>query len=115
MSINYEDPKFSGKYVYLPRIGERAKFEIVEIYETKSENPKYNFHVREKVALPDGREVETDKDLGYRIEAKLKNGKTLVVSSLGAFHAVFRAHKIQDGETISVNHIDRGEWKVERE
>lgn len=55
-----------------------------------------------------------DKDLGYHIEAKLTNGKTLLITSMSAFIQVFKKHEIQDGEKIKVTHQDKGKWTVER-
>ena len=41
MALNYKAEKYSGEFVYLPKIGETAEFEIVSISEAS--NPKFNF------------------------------------------------------------------------
>jgi len=117
--INYGDEKYQGKYVYLPTMGEHAEFDIVEIHEAKSENPKVNFSEKvpvmangEQVVDDDGEPVFKVKDLGYHIEASLKNGKLLSVTSMSAFIQVFKKNNIQDGDHIKVFHKDKGEWEV---
>lgn len=119
MSINYNDEKYQGRFVYLPLQGETAEFDIAEINEVKSDNPKFNFSESvpimangEQVIDDEGEQVFKKKDLGYHIEAKLKNGKTLSVTSMSTFIQVFKKHSIQDGEKILVNHKDRGVWEV---
>jgi hypothetical protein len=114
MGINYDDAKYSGKFVYLPKIGERAEFDIDKIEEVQGEKERFNFHTMEEITFPDGTKAAREKDLGFHVEAKLKNGKILHIGNLGAFHAVFKAHRINDGEKIKVHHVARGEWKVER-
>jgi len=117
--INYNDEKFQGKYIYLPTMGETAIFEIVEIREAKSSNPKVNFREKvpvtangEQVVDDDGEPVFKDKDLGYHIEAELMNGKILSVTSMSGFIQVFKKHNIQDGDKVKVFHKDKGEWEV---
>lgn len=117
--INYGDEKYQGKFVYLPLMGETAVFDIAEISEVKSDNPKFNFSENvpvtangEQVVDDDGEPVFKKKDLGYHIEAKLKSGKILCVSSMSSFRAVFKKHEIQDGDNVKVFHKDKGEWEV---
>lgn len=119
--INYGDEKYQGKFVYLPVMGETAVFDIEEISEAKSDNPKFNFSDKvpviangEQVIDDDGEPVFKSKDLGYHIEARLKNGKLLSVTSMSAFIQVFKKHNIQDGDNIKVFHKDKGEWVVEK-
>lgn len=119
MSINYQDEKYQGKYVYLPLMGETAEFDIVEINEAKSDNPKFNFSENvpvmmngEQVVDDDGEPVFKKKDLGYHIQAKLMNGKLLCVTSVSAFIQVFKKHNVQDNEKIRVFHKDKGVWEV---
>jgi rRNA maturation endonuclease Nob1 len=121
MSINYNDEKYAGKYVYLPKMGETAVFDIEEIHEVKSDNPKFNFTENvpvmangEQVVDDDGEAVFKKKDLGYHVEAKLKDGKLLSVTSLGAFFSVFKKHNIQDGDKVRIEHPEKGIWKVEK-
>ncbi len=117
--INYGDEKYQGKFVYLPVMGETATFEIAEISEVKSDNPKFNFSENVPVLINGEQAVDDDnelvfkkKDLGYHIEAKLKNGKVLSITSMSAFIQVFKKHNIQDGEHIKVEHPEKGVWKV---
>jgi len=119
--INYADEKYQGKYVYLPLMGETGIFDIVEIREVKSNNPKVNFSDKvpvmangEQVVDDDGEPVYKTKDLGYHIEAELSNGKILSVISMSAFIQVFKKNNIQDGQKIKVFHKDKGEWEVEK-
>ena len=119
--INYDDEKYQGKFIYLPLMGETATFDIVEIREAKSANPKVNFSEKvpitangEQVVDDDGEPVFKSKDLGYHVEARLENGKILSVTSMSAFIQVFKKHNIQDGDKIKVFHKDKGEWVVEK-
>lgn len=119
--IDYGNEKYQGKFVYLPVMGETAEFDIEEISEVKSDNPKFNFSENVPVTL-NGEQVIDDegepcfkkKDLGYHIEAKLKNGKILSITSMSAFIQVFKKHNIQDGETWRIFHEDKGLWKCEK-
>ena len=112
MPINYKDEKYQGSNVFLPKMGEEAEFEIKELHEVKSDNPKVNFSRKEKIVLPDGSTAEKTTDLGYHVEATLKNGKKLIVTNLAAFLNVFKNNNIQDGDHIKVEHPDKGVWKV---
>lgn len=119
--IDYDDEKYQGKFVYLPTMGETAVFDIVEIREAKSNNPKVNFSDKvpvmangEQVVDDDGEPVFKSKDLGYHIEAELSNGKILSVTSMSAFIQVFKKHEIQDGDKVKIFHKDKGEWIVEK-
>jgi hypothetical protein len=117
--IDYGQEKFQGKFVYLPKMGETAEFDIEEVSEVKSDNPKFNFSEDvpvmlngEQVIDDDGEPAFKKKDLGYHIEARLKNGKILSVTSIAAFIQVFKKHEINDGDKIRVVHIDKGIWEV---
>lgn len=117
--INYSDEKYQGKFVYLPLMGETAVFDIAEISEVKSDNPKFNFSEKVPVLIngepamdDEGEALYKQKDLGYHIEAKLKNGKVLSVTSISAFIQVFKKHNIQDGDNVKIFHKDKGEWEV---
>lgn len=117
--INYGDEKYQGKFVYMPLMGETAEFDIVEISEVKGDNPKFNFNEKvpvmangEQVVDDDGEPVFKQKDLGYHIEAKLRNGKILSITSMSTFRQVFKKHEIQDGDKIKVFHKDKGEWEI---
>ena len=119
--INYNDDKYQGRYVFLPRIGELATFDIKEIREAKSDNPKLNFAENVPVTQDgtpviddDGEQVFKKKDLGYHVEAELANGKILVITSLSAFLSVFKKNAIEDGEKIKIFHKEKGEWEVEK-
>lgn len=119
--IDYNDAKYQGKFVYLPLMGQTAVFDIAEINEVKSDNPKFNFSENVPVML-NGEQVIDDegepcfkrKDLGYHIECRLVNGKILSITSMSAFIQVFKKNNIQDGETWRVFHKDKGEWVVEK-
>lgn len=117
--IDYGQDKFQGKFVYLPLMGEIAEFDIAEVNEVKSDNPKFNFSENvpvmvngEQVIDDEGEPAFKKKDLGYHIEAKLKNGKILSITSMSAFIQVFKKNAINDGDHIKVFHKDKGEWEV---
>jgi phage FluMu protein Com len=119
--INYNDEKYQGKFIYLPVMGQTAEFDIEEISEVKSDNPKFNFSedvpvmIGGEQAIDDEGEILTKKkDLGYHIEARLKNGKVLSVTSMSAFKQVFKKFNIQDGDKILVNHKEKGVWEVKK-
>ena len=119
--IDYSNEKYQGKFVYLPIMGETSVFDIAEINEVKSDNPKFNFSENVPVMIngeqgidDDGEPLFKKKDLGYHIEAKLKNGKVLSITSMSAFIQVFKKNTIQDGETWKIFHEDKGLWKCEK-
>jgi phage FluMu protein Com len=119
--VNYEDEKYQGKFVYMPLMGDTAEFDIVEISEVQGDNPKFNFNEKvpvmangEQVVDDDGEPVFKQKDLGYHIEAKLRNGKILSVTSMSTFRQVFKKNEIQDGDKVRIFHKDKGEWVVEK-
>lgn len=119
--IDYSSEKYQGKFVYLPTMGETEIFDIAELDEVKSDNPRFNFNENvpvmlngEQVIDDEGEPVFKKKDLGYHIEAKLKNGKVLSITSMSAFIQVFKKHNIQDGDKIKVFHKDKGVWEVEK-
>ncbi len=111
--FDYNNEKYQGQWVYLPTIGNEAVFDIKEIREVKSANKKINFKQRIKTMV-DSEEVEIEKDLGYHVEAELKNGKILSITSLSAFLQVFKQNNIQDGEKVLIRHVEKGEWEIER-
>jgi hypothetical protein len=113
--IDYNDPKYN-KYCYMPKEGESATFDIDVIEEVKTDDPKskFAFKVKENVDIPGIGITEVEKSLGYYIRAKLKDGRELSVTSMGAFSKTFKAHKIMDGEKVKIDHLGRGEWKVTR-
>jgi hypothetical protein len=117
--INYGDEKYQGRIVFMPVMGETAEFDIVEISEVKCDNPKMNFKDKvpvtsngEQVVDDDGEPVFKEKDLGYHVEAKLKNGKILSIGSLSQLQQVFKKFNVQDGDKIRVFHKDKGLWEV---
>ncbi len=121
MALNYNDEKYQGKFIYMPRIGEEITIEIKELREVKSDNPKFNFSENVPVMIngepaidDEGEALTKKKDLGYHIEAKLKNGKVLSITSMSAFIQVFKKNNIQDGENVRIFHKDKGEWVVEK-
>lgn len=114
MGVNYGDEKYASKYVFLPKVGEEAIFDIKEIHEVKCDKPKMNFSRKEVIVLPDQSKAEKTVDLGYHVEAVLKNGKFLVITNFAAFINVFKKHEIQDGEKVKIVHPDKGVWKVEK-
>ena len=121
MAINYNDDKYQSRFVYLPIIGEEAEFDIVELKEVHSDKEKFNFSesvpvlINGEPAIDDeGEPILKKKDLGYHVEATLKNGKILTVTSMSAFIQVFKRNNVQDGEKIRVFHKERGVWEVEK-
>lgn len=117
--INYGDEKYQGKILFMPPVGQTIELDIVELNEVKSDNPKMNF--RDKVPVTQGGEQVVDddnepvfkeKDLGYHVEAKLRNGKTLVINSLAQLNQVFKKFNIQDGDKVNIVHKAKGEWEV---
>ena len=117
--FDYNNPKYQGRYVYLPKIGEEAEFDIKEIREVKSDNEKFNFTENipvivdgEQLIDDDGELVFKKKDLGYHIEVDLQDGKILSITSLGTFLTVFKKHNIQHEEKVRISHPERGVWKI---
>jgi hypothetical protein len=109
------DKEFPSKYVYLPTMGQTATFKIKTIKKAVSNNPKFNFTEIERIELPDGTEAETKKNLGYHIECELQDSEQILsVTGLGSFLSVFKKHNIQDGDTVVIEHPEKGVWKVEK-
>jgi hypothetical protein len=117
--IDYNSEKYAGKYVYLPKVGDQAEFELKEIREVPCNNPKLNFS--EKVVVmangipvtdDDGEPAYKIKDLGYHVEAVLGNGKILSITNMSAFIKVFKTHDIRDGDRVLIQHLDKATWKV---
>ena len=121
MALNYNDEKYQGKFIYMPKVGETSVIEIKELREVKSENPKFNFSenvpvmINGEIAIDDeGEAITKKKDLGYHIEAELTNGKILSVTSIAAFINVFKKYEINDGDKVKIFHKDKGIWEVEK-
>lgn len=120
--MDYNNPDFGGNWVYLPRVGEEATFDIAEIKSAVAKDERFNFHKRVPVLNEngsqmvdgDGEPIYKDKSLGYHIECSLKNGKILTITGLSAFLQVFKKHNIQDGEEVKISHPAKGEWVVEK-
>ena len=112
MAVDYSKSKLPSRYVYLPRIGEEATFDIKEIRETKEGNAKFQFVIKEEEELKSGGTTLVDKNLGYHIECDLKEGKILSINNIFAFNAVFIRHNIQDGELVKIKHIAKGDWET---
>lgn len=119
--IDYGNEKYQGKFVYLPVMGATETFDIAELHEAKSDNPRFNFSENvpimlngEQVIDDEGEPAFKKKDLGYHIEAKLRNGKVLSVTSISAFIQVFKKNEVNDGDKIKVFHKDKGVWEVEK-
>ena len=111
--INYNEMG-TGKYIYMPKIGESIEVKIKEVKKVEGGNDKFNFKQKEKVALPDGTIATIDKSLGYHIEAELEDGKILSVTSLAAFLQVFKQYQINDGDEVKITHKDKGIWEVNK-
>lgn len=101
------------KWFYLPKIGGPAvTFTVKEIRKKEGGNPKYNFTRKTEVTLLDGSKAEKTENLGYQMECECTDGKILSVSSLGAFLQVFVKNDIQEGDTVTVEHKEKGVWVV---
>lgn len=108
--------EFPSKFVYLPKIGETATFSIKTIKKALGDNPKFNFSETKKVDIGGGEIAEVKKDLGYHIECELQDSEQILsINSLGAFLQVFKGNNVQEGETITVKHIAKGEWEVTKQ
>jgi hypothetical protein len=121
MSLNYQDEKYQGKFIYMPKIGETLEIKIKELREVKSDNPKFNFSENVPVMIngepaidDEGEAITKKKDLGYHVEAELENGKILSVTSIAAFIQVFKKHQLNDGDEVKIFHKDKSEWIVEK-
>ena len=114
MSIDYDDPKYKreSKYVYPPRIGETAEFEIKELKEVTDGDPRFHYRIRMNTVLPDGSTATVDKNLGYHHNAILTNGKILSITSKVAFDLVFVKYKINDGDKVRIEHENKNIWKI---
>ena len=119
MGVDYNDPKYQGKFIYMPRIGETLEVDIKEIREVQSDNPKFNFSENVPVMIngeiaydDDNEQIFKKRDLGYHIEAEIEGGKVLSITSMSAFLQVFKKHNIQDGDKIRIEHPEKGIWKI---
>jgi len=105
----------NSKWFYLPTMGAAPITITVEKIEKKiPKDPKFCFIRKEKIKLPDGSDAEKTVNLGYQIEVTCSDGRILSVSSLGAFLNVFVKPDVQEGDTITIEHVDKGVWKVEK-
>jgi len=121
VAVDYNQEKYQGKFVYLPKIGDSAEFDIKEIREVQCDNEKFNFFENvpvmangEQVIDDEGEAVFKKKNLGYHVEVELKNGKILSVTNMAAFLKVFKKYEIQDGEKVKISHPEKGSWEVEK-
>lgn len=118
--MDYSKYKGGGNYVYLPKIGNQAIFEIESIGFGRAENNKYNFSKKVIVDLPDGSKAEKSEPIRdengdpFNLRVVLKDGKILTTGSWGAFQEVFVKNDVQEGDKIRVGHLGRGEWIVEK-
>ena len=110
MAIDYNDPEFASNYVYMPKVGETAEFDIDVI--SKVNNPKFNFKREVEVEHPELGKVKKLEQKDYYIQATLKDGKILSITNEAAFKTVFKANNIQDGEKWRISHKGKGEWEV---
>lgn len=117
MNYNEKFPRVE-KWVSMPKVGEQVTVTIKTIRECKTGNP--DFHFKQKSieivtnAQGEQKEISTDVNMGYHIECDLEGGKVLSVSSYSAFDKVFRKNNIQEGETITIQHLAIGKWKTIR-
>lgn len=120
MAFNY-DKEVPSKYIYLPKIGEKATFQILEIKKVETGQDRFHFQgrVEEEVFKkhPETGELVPAKDtvlksMGWHIECDLPEGKILSITSFAAFLQVFKKNNVQDGDVITVKHIEKGEWEV---
>ncbi len=110
-----------SKYTYLPKIGFKDTFTIKKIRKVIDGSDRFHFQgkVEEEVYKKDPVTGElvpaiesVNKSMGWHIECDLDDGRVLSVTSFGAFLQVFKKHNIQEGDTIHVQHVDKGEWEV---
>ena len=114
MPVNYEELSPS-RFVYMPKMGESATFTVKNIRKVPCQNPRFSFKQRQQVEVAGGMMATTDIDLGYNIQCDLggdKEGKVLSISSISAFNQVFKKHNIQEGQTFSVDHPEKGVYNV---
>jgi len=118
--MDYSKFSGSGNWVYLPKMGESGIFHIKKMSFSKSTDERFNFSKSESVT-ENGKTVTTHEpilspDTGepFNLQCELENGKTLSVSSFGAFMQVFKKGDVQDGDKIKVSHPKKGEWLVEK-
>jgi hypothetical protein len=103
------DEKMPSKYVFLPKVGDEATYEIVEV--AKMEHPKLNITFDQEQILA-GKAVKVKQELGFYLGCVLKSGQILVVNSFGGYR-LFRESNITDGHKICVKHPARGEWNID--
>lgn len=106
--------KQSSEWLTLPKVGESYDYsqhgKIVEIKKIE-EQKGYNFVKKEKLILPDGQEVMTEKNLGYRYVILFADKLTLSVSSWAPYYAMQKAGIIE-GCSMIIDHKEKGTWVV---
>jgi len=107
----YPERKSETKFLKLPRVAESIlRVKIKEIRKGQAKDSRFNFHRREEQVI-NGKKVKVDVDLGYNMEIETTEGKILTISNWGLYRE-FMKHKVNDGDTIDIEHPDRGVWKV---
>lgn len=99
-----------SKFVKLPKEGgESIIIDIKTIEKVEGEKSKFNFHKKEKVALPDGSMVDVQIDQLYRFRLTMQDGKILEIGSWKPYYA-FKNAGVKEGDRVRVSHPVKGEW-----
>lgn len=109
---NDEDLAGTGRFVYLPKVGEEKTYEIKEVRKVTSGQDRFHIKRREKIDLPDGTEGVVETSLGFHIECDLEDDKILSITSLSPFIS-FKQEKVNDGDKLKVSHPEKGVWSFE--
>lgn len=115
MAVDYREideeleEKMPSKYVFLPKMGEEATFEIVEV--AKMEHDKLNITYNKERVI-DGETLTSKESLGFYLGCTLKSGQILVVNNVAAYR-LFSDSNVTDGMKITVKHPTKGKWNID--
>jgi len=103
----------NSKYMYWPKIGEEITITIDKFEKIEEMNNKFNFTKKVKASLESGGEAVIDEDQGFRYELNLSDGKVLTLNNWLVYYE-FKKMNIQDGQTVHIDHPEKGKWVVTR-
>lgn len=115
MAVDYDkideelEEKMPSKYVFLPKMGEEATYEIVEVAKMEHEKLNISFN-RDRVI--DGETLTSKESLGFYLGCILKSEQILVVNNI-AVYRLFSDAKVTDGHKICVKHPGKGQWNID--
>lgn len=100
MPIDYGDSKDTdNNQVFVPKIGQSKRIKILSSKRVDDPDNADNFKSR-------------SENFGYHYRLELEGGKYMLLNTFALFKE-FQNNKVNDGDVININHIDRGEYEVE--